>query len=153
MKKNLLIAALLMFAVFLMTGCNSGFGKEADKTPLTATEIKQMYSDPDAFKGRYIEISGRVFGNVQKDSVGVNFQMWQNPSDRSGNTLVSMDDPYLDVSENDFVIVKGTVKGIYKKENGFSGGGPGVIIHAEFVEVSDQQIPVVPATKLVKKIK
>lgn len=151
MKKNLLMVVLLVLSVFLIAGCSSrGTTKEANKTPLTADEIKQMYSDPDAFKGRYVELGGRIFANVEKSNDGVYFQMWQNPTDSSGNTLVSIADTSLDVAANDFVIVKGIVKGKYEGQNAFGGNMLATAISADSVDVSDYQTAIAPAIKTIE---
>ena len=49
----------LLAMLLLLSGCGSS--TPTDTSPMSEDEITQMYSDPDSFKGRTLELYGRVF--------------------------------------------------------------------------------------------
>ena len=67
----------LLAMLLLLSGCGSS--TPADTSPMSEDEITQMYSDPDSFKGRTLELYGRVFNEPEYDDDGVYFQMWGDP--------------------------------------------------------------------------
>ena len=143
MKKS--VTAVLCICLLLMTflsGCGSS---SVDTTPLIDEEITKMYSDPDSYKGRTVELTGKVF-NVD----GSSFQMWHNPSDNSENTVVDAADVSdLSVKSGDYVIVKGTIEGKTSGTNAFGAAIDAPEIKAESVTVSDYQTVVSPTLKTV----
>ena len=64
----------LLAMLLLLSGCGSS--TPTDTSPMSEDEITQMYSDPDSFKGRTLELYGRVFNEPEYDDDGVYFQMF-----------------------------------------------------------------------------
>ena len=64
------------FAVCLPCCCCYPAAAQAltDTSPMSEDEITQMCSDPDSFKGRTLELYGRVFNEPEYDDDGVYFQ-------------------------------------------------------------------------------
>ena len=59
MRKQLCAAILASF--LLLAGCAGGnTADQADTTPMSEEEIAQMYSDPEQFVGRSLELFGPV---------------------------------------------------------------------------------------------
>lgn len=79
-----------------------------------------MHSNPDAFKGRQVELSGKVFNIVDKKIDDSAFQMWQDPLNSEGNTVVVFKNPSIKIATDDFVIVKGVVNGKSEWQNAFN---------------------------------
>lgn len=149
MKKiGALFLAMIMAAG--LVGCsNNGNGENDEQTvesePLNESEIKQMYTDPNAFKGRTIEIGGQVFYSPEYDNNGVNFQMFSDPQDINTNIVVKYADPDFSIASDDFVKIIGVVKGSFTGTNLFGGKVSAPVIEAESVEISTYQDAVAPA--------
>ena len=80
----------LLAMLLLLSGCGSS--TPTDTSPMSEDEITQMYSDPDSFKGRTLELYGRVFNEPEYDDDGVYFQMWGDPENGERNTIVACKD-------------------------------------------------------------
>ncbi len=94
--------------------------EQSEKTnfePLSDSEIKMMYSDPDKYKHRMVELSGKVFGNIEYTELGVLFQMFADPVNSELNTLVMCADKDIAFDVGDFVKLKGIVNGVREVEN------------------------------------
>lgn len=76
---------------------------------LSEEEIKQLYADPSLFTGRPIVLTGIVFTTPEKDTDNIYFQMFSDIENYEGNTVVAFADPNLDVKEDCYVRVIGTV--------------------------------------------
>lgn len=65
---NKKLCGLLAF-LFLLSGCSGGndTANQADAAPMTEEEIAQMYSNPEQFEGRTLEICGRIFDTPEYD--------------------------------------------------------------------------------------
>lgn len=113
---------------------------------LTDEEISYLYSDPDKYKGKHVNLSGEVFVEPEKDSDGVYVQMYQDPTNNDKNTIIKCD-PDIDVKSGDYIIVDGTIKGRLKGKNlmGVSLEAPFII--ASSVKISSYQEVVVPTKK------
>lgn len=102
-------------------------------------------SDPDAYEGSSVEVVGRIFQNPERDSDGVYFQMWADPTESDYNTIVAFPDSALVLSNGDYVRVLGEVKGAYEGENAFGASLTAVTVLASSVEVVDATEAAPPA--------
>jgi hypothetical protein len=165
MKAGLVFIAL---AVFTVCGCGSG-GQSAGTTQtaeaesVTADDTSNssmsfdrdnydlLMSDPDNYKGASVAIVGKVFDDVERDNKGTYFQMWANPKDSDWNTIVASPDTTLRLSNDDYVRVRGTVKGKFKGENAFGADVLAVTILADDVKKVDATAAASPASKTLPK--
>ena len=99
----------LLAMLLLLSGCGSS--TPTDTSPMSEDEITQMYSDPDSFKGRTLELYGRVFNEPEYDDDGVYFQMWGDPENGERNTIVACKDTSLKLQDDDYVHILGSVSG------------------------------------------
>ena len=53
------------------------------------SEIDYIYSDPSSYKGKYVILSGKVFGEPERDGESVYLQMWQKPEEAENNTIIA----------------------------------------------------------------
>ncbi|MDX5476605.1 MAG: DUF4352 domain-containing protein [Bacillaceae bacterium] len=116
---------------------------KTSKEPLTAQEFTQMLSNPKNFKGSYVEYVGKVF-TVEKDENGTYLQVWADPEKSDNNTIVAIQDPNFNVTDEDFIIIKGTVRDEFKGENAFGAELILPVIDAESYEVADYITAVSP---------
>lgn len=151
---------LLVFLLCFFTACSSSSQTSSDntkanteeattvnETKLTESEIKQMYSNPDDFKGRKIELLGKVLSNAEYDEDAVYFQMYGDIKNSSNNTVVGFANPDFKVEEGNYVKVIGTVKDKFEGENALGGKITAPTILADSVEVLSYQEAVAPTTK------
>jgi hypothetical protein len=159
MKKLIPIIVFILFCTNItLTSCGSSENNEgqtvsetgnteSNAQPLSDIEIQQMYSDPDAFKGRAVTLTGVVFAQVERDDDAVYFQMNQDVENYDNNTVVAYQDPGFELSDGDYVRVTGVVKGTFEGENAFGGTVTAPKIIAEKCEVVDYKEAVVPTLK------
>ncbi len=142
MKQKILSVLLLMAMCAALAACSGG-----EKTFLTQDETKAMYSDINKYKGKYVELVGKVFTEPNFDDKGVSFQMWADPEKAERNTVVGFENPQLELHKDDYVKVTGKIEKKFKGKNGFGATVEAPQIKAENVEVLSYQDAVAPTTK------
>lgn len=120
-----------------------------DKTPLSESEIAQMYTDPDKFMNRTVTLTGRVFTSPERDEDGIYFQMFYDTENHDLNTIVAYFDPAFELEEGDYVKLTGVVSGNFEGENAFGGTVTAPQIIATSLEKSSYAEVVSPALKTV----
>lgn len=123
-------------------GKKSGEVRTKVKGELKAEDYDNLFSDPNEYKGYKVELGGQVAVKPDKDDKGKTyFVMWGNPDDYSDTIYVELKNPKMaTVKENQFVVIKGIVKG----EDEYDGAP---LILAENVEVADYITAVAPTIK------
>ena len=71
-RKHIAIILALFTAIFFLAGCGSS--EPAEKVYLEDSEIDAALSDGNAYKGKYINIAGKVF-NVDQDGDNIALQI------------------------------------------------------------------------------
>jgi hypothetical protein len=89
--------------------------------------------------------SEKVFLPPERDEDGTYFQMYVDPKNSEWNTVVASSDPNLQVSEGDYVRIKGKVVGKYEGENAFGASLTLPWVAADSVEVVDAAAAASPA--------
>lgn len=149
MKKKIMVLLVCTSMLLLaLSGCSSGGSNTStvSSEPLTIEEISDLYQNPDAYKGRTVEVGGRIF-NVD----GSAFQFWRDPMNNQGNTIVDTSEATVSgINRDAYVIVRGTVQGAYEGTNSYGGTIGAVMIKATDVQPSDYQTVVAPAIKTVE---
>lgn len=152
MKRSFLIVLVVMLGILMFAACSS---EPVSTEPMTDDEIAQMYSDPVAFKGRIVNLTGKVFV-VEKDADAVYVQMYQDPENYENNTVVAYGDPDFDVAEDDYIKLTGTVEDEFEGTNGYGATVTAPMIVASTMEISSYQeimaptiLEVVPEKKTV----
>lgn len=120
------------------------------KVYLKKDEIDKAYSDPESASGKFIKISGQVFGEPEKDENNIYFQMYADPKNQGKNTVVVFNENNIDVNSDDYVIVKGEIQGAFDYENAFGGQLSALQINATSVKKSSYAEAVDPAEKVVE---
>lgn len=159
MKKHFLLAAMLVF--LLLSGCGSGADTttggenqgvtetQQEEDYLNENEFIQMYTDPDAFKGRKVDFNAVIFMPVEKDADGTYIQAFTDPINSERNTIIASDDPNLDVEEGDIIHVVGTVEGTFTGQNLFGAEITAPIIVADTIEKTDWITAFAPAIETI----
>ena len=121
-------------------------GGEATET-FTTENYGELFSDPDAHQGANVNVTGQLLGLPEEDGDQIYFQMFADPANVEWNTIVAADDTGLDLNSDDYVRVKGSVRGSFEGENAFGGSVNAVAVDAESVEKVQAQEAVDPTEK------
>ena len=131
--KHIAIVLAIFAAIFLLAGCRSS--EPAEKVYLEESEIDAAISDGDAYKGKYVNITGKVF-SIDKDGDTVAMQVWYDAENAEQQFIVYADKETAgSVKEDDYVKVDGKITGTFKGENYFSGEITAMMVEAETLEV------------------
>lgn len=135
MKKHIAIIMAVFAAIFFFGGCGSTETAPEDRVYLEENEIDAALSDGDSYKGKYINIAGKVF-NVDKDGDTVAMQVWYDADNANQQFIVYADKEMAgSVKEDDFIKVDGKITGTFTGENYFGGEIKALMIEAESLEV------------------
>ena len=152
MKK---LTAMILSCLLALSLCACGEKQDQQQSsstdnasPLSADEISQMYTTPDNFKGRQVTVTGKVYGDPEKDSDGVFFQMFGDPSNSGKNSVIGCK-PDVTVKKDEFVKVTGTIEGTFTGKNAFGGDVTAPKIRASSVDESSYIDAVSPTIKSV----
>lgn len=132
LKKHITIILALLTAAFLLIGCGSS--EPAEKVYLEDSEIDAALSDGDAYKGKYINIVGKVF-SIDKDGDIVAMQAWYDPEATDQQFIVYTDKEIASgIKEDDYIKVDGKITGTFTGENMLGGEVTAMKIEAESIE-------------------
>lgn len=118
--------------------------------PLSDVEFMQMYSDPKAFVGRYVEFYAQIFTPVEKDQQATYLQAYADPVNYDLNTVIFIEDPTLDVKQDDYIFVSGVVYDEFKGANAFGAEITAPAIKAENIKKSNYIEAVSPPIQTVE---
>lgn len=116
--KKFIVGAMALFMILIVCACG-GKSSSANSEPLSEAEIASLFSDPDQFKGRAVELVGKVDGGKQVNDDITAFQMFCDWENYDQGVIVVQDTKDVAVKDGDFVKVKGTVDGMFDGENAF----------------------------------
>lgn len=162
MKFKTLIVATLAGAVLLLGGCGSDSASTKESTKVekkaekkeakavTQQEMQKIVTDPNAHKGEAIKFYGRVFIEPERDKDGVYLQVHTLNKGSDGNTLVSVNDPNLQIKQDDVVLVEGTIEKEYKGENMVGGKITAPVVKAESVTKAEYKDAFAPTKKTIE---
>ena len=88
LKKLAAIILAMFAAIFILAGCGSS--EPAEKVYLEDSEIDAALSDGDSYKGKYINIAGKVF-SIDKDGDGTAMQVWYDVENSEQQFIVYAD--------------------------------------------------------------
>ncbi len=125
---------LAFFAViFFLGGC--GPAEPAEKVYLEESEIDAALSDADSYKGKYINIVGKVF-SIEKDGDTVAMQVWYDVENAEQQFIVyAGKEVASDVKEDDFIKADGKITGTFTGENYFGGEIKALMMEADTMEI------------------
>lgn len=120
-----------------------------DPVPLSKQELAQMYTNPNDFKGRAVDIYAQIFTDVEHNANSTTLQAYQDAIHSERNTIISIDNPDLDVADGDIIHVIGQVVGQLEGENAFGGLVSAPMVKATVVEPSDYMTAFAPALRTI----
>lgn len=123
---------------------------------IESENVKNIYTDPDSYRGKYVKLTGKVF-NVEKDGDEVFLQIWHDVDDSDDNTVIKYNssDVDIDVSEDDYISVDGYISGTFSGSNALGGTvtAPKIIAKTiEKISYLDAASPTLKSINVDKKI-
>lgn len=150
MKKRGLLVLILILTLCFVPGCGGSESSSSESAKELAKEdYVKLYSDANTFKGYKVDMFLKVF-SVEKDNSGTFLQGFYDPEGMDKNTIVTIDDPNLDVKDGDIIHVIGIVEGEVTGENMLGAKLTAPKISASSIEKSDYATAFAPAIKTVE---
>lgn len=150
MKKKIMAILLIATMSLSLAACGGSSDssdkkekKEEKKEYVSESEIAEVFSNPDKFKGKYIKLSGKIFNGPDKDEDYVAYQAWHDTenSDKDFVFGIEGDDSF---AIDDYIMVDGIISGTFEGENMLGGTVTCPIINADSVEKLSYIDAVVP---------
>ncbi len=135
---------VLFVGIGILFGGSDSVEESEDKTPLTETEIQEMYTNPNAFKGRTVELIGKIFTSSDRSGDEIAFQMYTDIENYDGNTVVNYESADASFESGEYVKVVGVVAGEFSGKNAFGGKVVAAKIKAKSIEKMSYIDAVVP---------
>lgn len=120
MKKKLMALLLCSVTAVMLAACgssNEGSTSE-EKVYLEDSQIQQLFTDPEQFKGKYAKLSGVLLANPEADSDGsMALQIFYDTQNYDQNFIVYTDNADASLKSGDYVKVDGKVRGKFTGQN------------------------------------
>lgn len=155
MRKISMILVCLGLCLGLF-GCSNDSGKDTSKKTeekefITEDQLDSLYSNPDKFKGKYVTLTGQVFGSPESEDDTTVFQMMGDPEEYEKNTVIHCKKSLTkDLKSDSYVVVTGLIKGTFEGTNAFGESITAPQIEAEKIEISSYIDVVSPTLKSVE---
>lgn len=152
MKKKI-VTTMGAFALILslaFTGCSGNSDaepKKEEKEYLSESDIANLFSDPDNYKGKYVKLSGKIFNGPDTAENYVAYQAWHDIQNSTNDFVFGMENPEEDFNVDDYVIVDGKITGTFEGENAFGTTIECPQIDAISIEKQSYMEAVVPTIK------
>lgn len=124
-------------------------GEGSGKT-FTAENYPELVSDPEAYEGASVDITGQIFTAPEMVEGDTGFQIYADPKNLEWNTAVLAKGHNTDLEVDDYVHVVGTVAGEMEGENAMGGTVTAVMLQADKVGVVSGVEAVDPTQKTVE---
>lgn len=156
--KKFLFALVCCMTVSLLAACGGsnavgGGGQNAsvseEKVYLEESQVNDLFSHPNDFKGQYVKLKGKVFTAPETADGITALQIWYDPVNAENSFLVytSSDEKF---SADDYVFIDGKIDGQFKGENLMGGTLTVPLITDAIVEKSSYIDVVAPSVKTVE---
>lgn len=152
MKKKFYIILTITIMILSLAACGNSSSKNDDtakpkkKEYISESDMAELFTSPDKFKGKYVKITGQIFIEPEKEGDTTAFQAWHDPQNAQNNFIVHYSGSES-FKANDFVKVDGKIAGTFKGENAFGSTITAPLIQSDASEVLSYMQAVVPTTK------
>lgn len=136
-----------LFILLVLFGCSgNSVAKFNENDLLSEKDFVGLFKAADNFKNRSIVITGKIFNEPEVDGENIIIQAYNNPKESEGNFIVSGNSD-IEFKSDDYIEVKGVVKGMLEYENAFGGTLSAPLIIAHSIELSSYESAEAPALK------
>lgn len=151
MKKRIVaivMICILSAGLWACGGDSGGSESENDKKEyLSESEIANLFSDPDNYKGKYVKLSGKIFNGPDTADDYVAYQAWHDVQNSTNDFVFGMESPEEDFNVDDYVVVDGRITGTFEGTNAFGTTIECPQIDAISIEKQSYMEAVVPTIK------
>ena len=156
MKRKLSLTIMSALLAITLIGCsgsgNTSNGNETSSSEekieyIADTDIANMFSDPESYKGKYVKLSGKIFNGPDTAEDYVAYQAWHDVQNSDMDFVFGMESPEEEFSTDDYVVVDGQIVGTFEGTNAFGGTIECPQINAVSVEKQSYMDAVVPTIK------
>ena len=153
MKRVLSMLLVACLCCGLLAGCGGTESekrteekKEEKKEYIEESQIAELFTNPDSFKGKYVVLTGQIFVEPEKSEGTTALQAWHDPQNAQNNFIVhySGSDTF---SMNNYIKVDGRIEGTFEGENMMGGIVTAPLIKADTIEVMSYIEAVTPTVK------
>lgn len=145
---GLVIVVVIIVAIFGGGGNQSASSQHSSEV-FTKANYGRLVSNPDAHRGAKVDVAGQLLASPQANGSDLDFQMFADPINSDWDTVVHIKSTNMNLKENDYVHVKGTVNGSYSGQNAFGGDVSAVEVDATDVKPVSSVEAVDPTQKSV----
>jgi hypothetical protein len=146
----IIVILLIVLSLFGGSGSSSASSEPDEVVYVDEADIQKIYGDPDAYAGKYVKLTGKVF-NIEKSDSQLFIQINQDIENYDNNTLVYYSgDDYPDVKDDDYVSIDGYITGSTSYENIVGGTISAPEVVAKSIEVISYVDAVVPTQKTIE---
>ncbi|AKX93237.1 hypothetical protein [Neomoorella thermoacetica] len=134
---RLIVIIMILGIVMYVAGCSSANTTSTSKATqevLKNDKLAELTTEPDKFKNYPVELTGKIFTAPEVKDGKTAFQMWGDPQKSEFNVVVYYNGTSNDIKSDNYVKVKGTVKGKFEGSNAFGAKITAVAIMADAVE-------------------
>lgn len=156
MRKKIIVAVLASVITLILVACGGGGsgaegGKGAEskesepenKEYIEESQIAELFTNPDNFKGKYVVLTGRVFAEPEKDEELTVLQTWHDPKNAQNNFITAYTGSEA-IKTDDYIKVDGKIEGTFEGENMLGGTVTAPLISTDTIEVMSYIDAVVP---------
>ena len=148
---SMLLAACLCCGLLAGCGGNSETEekqkkKEKTKEYIEESQIAELFTNPDSFKGKYVVLTGQIFVEPEKSEGTTALQAWHDPQNAQNNFIIHYSGSES-FSTNNYIKVDGRIEGTFEGENMMGGIVTAPLIKADKIEVMSYIEAVTPTIK------
>ena len=155
MKRKLLLSILSALLAASLVGCSGTSGSSDNDSSsseekieyIEETDIANMFSDPESYKGKYVKLSGKIFNGPDTAENYVAYQAWHDIQNSSMDFVFGMENPEEEFATDDYVVVDGQIVGTFEGTNAFGTTIECPQINAVSIEKQSYIDAVVPTIK------
>ena len=125
------------------TGAESKESESEKKEYIEESQITELFTNPDNFKGKYVVLTGRVFAEPEKDEGLTVLQTWHDPKNAQNNFITGYTGSET-IKIDDYIKVDGKIEGTFEGENMLGGTVTAPLISTDNIEVMSYIEAVVP---------
>lgn len=151
MKKKKIFLFLVLITIFI-TGCGNSkevqplYDKNGEPIFVEKDNYDKIFSNANDYKGKFVKMSGKIFGDVEKGDNSIAFQMYTDIEKYSKDIAVYYSGD-ISLKSDDYVELTGYVYGYMEGSNAFGGYVSSPAIMATELKKSDYKSVVRPTIK------
>ena len=151
MKKKKIFFFLVLITIFI-TGCGNSkeiqplYDKNGEPIFVEKDNYDKIFSNANDYKGKFVKMSGKIFGDVAKGDNSIAFQMYTDIEKYSKDIAVYYSGD-ISLKSDDYVELTGYVYGYMEGSNAFGGYVSSPAIMATELKKSDYKSVVRPTIK------